>query len=75
MSLSFSAIASTAPRQTRKRTRSLVIAMVAVWTSIYVTSLFAPALLDDADTVHAEAASGLNALLSAYAQELTATVK
>jgi len=30
--------------------------MVAVWTSIYVTSLFAPALLDDADTVHAEAA-------------------
>jgi 4-amino-4-deoxy-L-arabinose transferase-like glycosyltransferase len=33
-----------------------VLALVVVWAAIYVSSLFQPALLDDADSVHAEAA-------------------
>jgi 4-amino-4-deoxy-L-arabinose transferase-like glycosyltransferase len=38
------------------RTRAYVLLIVVVWTAIYVSSLFQPALLDDADSVHAEAA-------------------
>ncbi|HEX2599026.1 MAG TPA: hypothetical protein VHL05_09650, partial [Terriglobales bacterium] len=30
--------------------------LIALWVVIYVSSMFSPALLDDADTVHAEAA-------------------
>jgi 4-amino-4-deoxy-L-arabinose transferase-like glycosyltransferase len=33
-----------------------VVAIVALWAVIYVAGMFTPALLDDADTVHAEAA-------------------
>ena len=34
----------------------LAIVIILFWTAIYVPALFRPALLDDADTVHAEAA-------------------
>lgn len=40
----------------RSRTRLYVLALIVVWAAIYVSSLFRPALLDDADSVHAEAA-------------------
>jgi len=40
----------------KARTRAYVLLIVVVWTAIYVSSLFQPALLDDADSVHAEAA-------------------
>src|SRR5215471_8922612 len=33
-----------------------LLAIVLVWAIIYISSIFQPALLDDADTVHAEAA-------------------
>ena len=41
---------------TRTRVRVYVLAIIVVWAAIYVSSLFQPALLDDADSVHAEAA-------------------
>ena len=40
----------------RVRARIYVLAIIVVWAAIYVSSLFQPALLDDADSVHAEAA-------------------
>ncbi|HKC70872.1 MAG TPA: glycosyltransferase family 39 protein, partial [Terriglobales bacterium] len=40
----------------RTRARVYVLAIIVVWAAIYVSSLFQPALLDDADSVHAEAA-------------------
>ena len=40
----------------RTRTRIYVLLIAVVWAAIYVSSLFQPALLDDADSVHAEAA-------------------
>jgi 4-amino-4-deoxy-L-arabinose transferase-like glycosyltransferase len=40
----------------RARTRVYVLAIIAMWAAIYVSSLFQPALLDDADSVHGEAA-------------------
>src|SRR5437899_7698417 len=40
---------------TRKREIFLLI-LLFLWLVIYVSSIFSPALLDDADTVHAEAA-------------------
>src|SRR5579871_373864 len=40
----------------KARIRAYVLLIVVVWTAIYVSSLFQPALLDDADSVHAEAA-------------------
>ena len=40
----------------RARARVYVLLIVVVWAAIYVSSLFQPALLDDADSVHAEAA-------------------
>ncbi len=40
----------------RARTRIYVLLIAVVWAAIYVSSLFQPALLDDADSVHAEAA-------------------
>jgi 4-amino-4-deoxy-L-arabinose transferase-like glycosyltransferase len=39
----------------RKRTTFLLL-IVLIWAAVYVSSLFTPPLLDDADTVHAEAA-------------------
>ncbi len=36
--------------------RNFLFAIVAVWAVIYLASIFTPPLLDDADTVHAEAA-------------------
>ena len=33
--------------------------LIAIWAAIYVTSLFQPPLLDDADTIHAEAARNM----------------
>src|SRR5690242_14164785 len=40
----------------RTSTHIYVLAIIVVWAAIYVSSLFQPALLDDADSVHAEAA-------------------
>ena len=40
----------------RARARTYILLIVAVWAAIYVSSIFQPALLDDADSVHAEAA-------------------
>ena len=40
-----------------KKLRSVsVVVLVFLWAVIYASSMFTPALLDDADTVHAEAA-------------------
>jgi 4-amino-4-deoxy-L-arabinose transferase-like glycosyltransferase len=36
--------------------RSFLTLILLVWAAVYISSLFQPALLDDADTVHAEAA-------------------
>src|SRR6476646_2675670 len=36
--------------------RNFLLAIVFVWAVIYLASIFTPPLLDDADTVHAEAA-------------------
>src|SRR5690349_25024137 len=33
-----------------------VVLLVMLWAAIYVSSMFSPALLDDVDTIHAEAA-------------------
>ncbi len=38
------------------RTRLYLLALIVFWAAVYGTSLFRPALLDDADSVHAEAA-------------------
>ena len=46
---------TSAPTQSGRRKLSLML-LVAIWAAIYFTSLFQPALLDDADTVHAVAA-------------------
>src|SRR6184192_2462484 len=46
---------SAVPPQKHHRTSSLVIIFL-LWIFIYVAGMFNPALLDDADTVHAEAA-------------------
>ena len=46
---------STVPHQESHRISSLTIIFL-LWILIYVASMFTPALLDDADTVHAEAA-------------------
>ncbi len=43
------------PIQTSFRVASLTI-ILALWVTIYVAGMFSPALLDDADSVHAEAA-------------------
>jgi 4-amino-4-deoxy-L-arabinose transferase-like glycosyltransferase len=40
----------------KKRRSVSVVVLVFLWTVIYASSMFTPALLDDADTVHAEAA-------------------
>ena len=47
--------ATSAPTQSGRRRLSLML-LVGIWAAIYFTSLFQPALLDDADTVHAVAA-------------------
>src|SRR5438067_5210118 len=46
---------TSAPAHSGRRKLSLML-LVAIWAAIYFTSLFQPALLDDADTVHAVAA-------------------
>jgi 4-amino-4-deoxy-L-arabinose transferase-like glycosyltransferase len=38
------------------RRKIFILAIIAIWIIIYFSSIFQPALLDDADTVHAEAA-------------------
>jgi 4-amino-4-deoxy-L-arabinose transferase-like glycosyltransferase len=40
----------------RNLRKSSIVVLVLLWTVIYFSSMFTPALLDDADTVHAEAA-------------------
>jgi 4-amino-4-deoxy-L-arabinose transferase-like glycosyltransferase len=37
-------------------TRNSLLILIVLWTGIYAAGMFSPALLDDADTVHAEAA-------------------
>lgn len=59
MSQSVPAVGLPTPTQrgaAKARTRAYVLLILVVWTAIYVSSLFQPALLDDADSVHAEAA-------------------
>jgi len=43
------------PTQSRLRLRPVVV-LIAFWAAIYFAGMFTPPLLDDADTVHAEAA-------------------
>ena len=38
------------------RRKIFILLIVVVWAAIYISSIFQPALLDDADTVHSEAA-------------------
>src|SRR5579864_730314 len=38
------------------RRKVFILLIVLAWAAIYLSSIFQPALLDDADTVHAEAA-------------------
>ena len=45
-----------APYSPAKRHKLFVSLIVLVWAVIYIGSLFQPPLMDDADTVHAEAA-------------------
>ena len=45
--------------QTNSRARIFILLLIAIWAAIYITSLFQPPLLDDADTVHAEAARNM----------------
>src|SRR5882672_5043506 len=42
--------------QSSAKRRRFISLVILVWAAIYVTSLFQPGLMDDADTVHAEAA-------------------
>jgi len=51
-----STIASTRPNRWLADWRTSLLALVALWAVIYMAGLSRPALLDDADTVHAEAA-------------------
>src|SRR5437868_9110206 len=50
----FDAQASASPPVTFRATSLIIIFFL--WAAIYVAGMFTPALLDDADTVHAEAA-------------------
>jgi len=51
------ALRSPATSQTATRNHRLFIGIIVlVWAVIYISSIFQPALFDDADTVHAEAA-------------------
>ena len=49
-------LASPAPNRLRSDWRVSVLALVALWAVIYMVDLARPPLLDDVDTVHAEAA-------------------
>src|SRR5579859_1078877 len=44
------------PQSAARRPRTFLVLIVLVWALIYIGSLFQPPLMDDADTVHAEAA-------------------
>ena len=44
------------PQSASRHRRLFVSTIILVWAVIYVSSIFQPALFDDADTVHAEAA-------------------
>ena len=46
----------TAPDTSRRRYRIFLLGLFLCWLLVYVPGLFRPALLDDADSVHAEAA-------------------
>src|SRR5438105_164793 len=56
MSHTLPAISPSMSSAPRARSRVYVIVILVFWAAIYVSSLFQPALLDDADSVHAEAA-------------------
>src|SRR5881227_2463312 len=56
MSHTVPAISPSMTSAPRARSRVYVIIILVFWAAIYVSSLFQPALLDDADSVHAEAA-------------------
>lgn len=45
-----------ASRPESRRNRLYILLIIAVWLVLYVPGMFSPALLDDADSVHAEAA-------------------
>ena len=46
---------TSSPLRTKFRTASILL-IVGLWAAIYLSAMFSPALLDDVDTVHAEAA-------------------
>ena len=57
MALSQAQTSSLAESSSDKKLRSVsIVVLVFLWGVIYASSMFTPALLDDADTVHAEAA-------------------
>jgi 4-amino-4-deoxy-L-arabinose transferase-like glycosyltransferase len=41
---------------TSPQTRRSVLILISLWLAIYFAGMFTPALLDDVDTIHAEAA-------------------
>src|SRR5919198_1177475 len=57
MSLSESTLSAPTPARSPAFSSSSIsiVILVALWLVIYVGTMFTPALLDDADTVHAEA--------------------
>src|SRR5512133_2310140 len=52
----FTALALPANRESPSRTKLHLLAITLLWLVIYIPGLFRPPLLDDADSVHAEAA-------------------
>jgi 4-amino-4-deoxy-L-arabinose transferase-like glycosyltransferase len=47
---------TSAPPKSTVRARTALVLIIAAWALVYIPGLFSPALLDDADSVHAEAA-------------------
>src|SRR2546427_12729179 len=55
-SSTYSGAGSAASAALRVQRRMHVTGILIIWAAIYIPGLFTPALLDDADSVHAEAA-------------------
>jgi 4-amino-4-deoxy-L-arabinose transferase-like glycosyltransferase len=49
-------ITSRNPNQSRRATPSSLLILISLWIAIYAVGMFTPPLLDDVDTIHAEAA-------------------
>ena len=46
----------TVSRSSARKRKFFILAIVLAWAVIYISSIFQPPLMDDADTVHSEAA-------------------